>query len=146
MKWKTKEAAKKAKRRKTKNQKRKRAKKKEYIIKEIEIIAKINEGNISISMPKNFIEINESVNSLNKIEEGINDKFAENALDNSKLNILNLLNNILNKIKMGNEVLKEDIDNLQNLMVNILIGNDKLKKDVEKLNKEKKKKTWKLRS
>ena len=40
-------------------------------------------------MPKNTIEINQSINSLNKIEEGINDKWAENALDNSKLNILN---------------------------------------------------------
>jgi hypothetical protein len=93
-------------------------------------------------MPKNFIEINQSVNSLNKMEEGINDKCAENALDNSKLNILNLLNNILNKIKikMGNEVLKEDIDNLQNLMVNIVDSNDKLKKDVEKLTEEMQKK------
>ena len=95
-------------------------------------------------MPKNFIEINQSVNSLNKIEEGINDKFAENALDNSKLNILNLLNNILNKIKMGNEVLKEDIYNLQNLMVNIVNGNDKLKKDVEKLTEEMQKKNLEI--
>ena len=140
MKWKTKETAKKAKRRKTKNQKRKRAKKKEDISKETEITAKINEGNVSINMPKNIIEINQSVNSLNKIEERINDKYAENALDNPKLNILNLLNNILNKIKMGNEVLKEDIDNLQNLMVNIVDGNDKLKKDVEKLTEEMQKK------
>ena len=140
MKWKTKEAAKKAKRRKTKNQKRKRAKKKEDISKETEITAKINEGNVSINMPKNIIEINQSVNSLTKIEEGINDKCVENALDNPKLNILNLLNNILNKIKMGNEVLREDIDNLQNLMVNIVDGNDKLKKDVEKLTKEMQKK------
>jgi hypothetical protein len=37
---------------------------------------------------------------------------------------------------MGNEVLKEDIDNLQNLMVNIVDGNDKLKKDFEKLTEE----------
>ena len=154
MKWKKKEAAKKAKRRKTKKQKRKRAKKKKKklqkrqkkqkkkddITKETEITAKINEGNVSISMPKNTIEINQSDNSLTKIEEGINDKCVENALDNPKLNILNLLNNILNKIKMGNEVLKEDIDNLQNLMVNIVDGNDKLKKDVEKLTEEMQKK------
>ena len=93
-------------------------------------------------MPKNTIEINQSDNSLTKIEEGINDKCVENALDNPKLNILNLLNNILNKIKikMGNEVLKEDIDNLQNLMVNIVDSNDKLKKDVEKLTEEMQKK------
>jgi hypothetical protein len=54
------------KRRKAKNQKRKKAKKKEDISKEAEITAKINEGNVSINMPKNTIEINQSVKSLNK--------------------------------------------------------------------------------
>ena len=135
-----KRSSQKSKKKKNKKSKKKKSQKKEDISKETEITAKINEGNVSINMPKNTIEINQSVKSLNKIEEGINDKYAENALDNSKLNILNLLNNILNKIKMGNEVLKEDIDNLQNLMVNIVDGNDKLKKDVEKLTKEMQKK------
>ena len=130
----------KSKKKKNKKSKKKKSQKKEDISKETEITAKINEGNVSINMPKNIIEINQSVNSLNKIEERINDKYAENALDNPKLNILNLLNNILNKIKMGNEVFKEDIDNLQNLIVNIVDGNNKLKKDVEKLTKEMQKK------
>ena len=135
-----KRSSQKSKKKKNKKSKKKKSQKKEDISKETEITAKINEGNVSINMPKNTIEINQSVKSLNKIEEGINDKWAENALDNPKLNILNLLNNILNKIKMGNEVLKEDIDNLQNLMVNIVDGNDKLKKDVEKLTEEMQKK------
>lgn len=39
-----------------------------------------------------------------------------------------MFNNILNKTKMGNEELKEDIYNLQNLMLNIADINDKLKK------------------
>ncbi len=33
-------------------------------------------------MPKKTIEINQSDNSLNKIEEGIKNKFTENELDN----------------------------------------------------------------
>ena len=137
-----KRSSQKSQKKKNKKSKKKKSQKKEDISKETEITAKINEGNVSINMPKNTIEINQSVNSLTKIEEGINDKCFENALDNPKLNILNLLNNILNKIKikMGNEVLKEDIDNLQNLMVNIVDGNDKLKKDVEKLTEEMQKK------
>ena len=136
-----KRSSQKSKKKKNKKSKKKKSqKKKDDITKETEITEKINEGNVSISMPKNTIEINQSVNSLTKIEEGINDKCAENTLDNPKLNILNLLNNILNNIKMGNEVLKEDIDNLQNLMENIVDGNDKLKKDVEKLTEEMQKK------
>ena len=137
--------SKKSKKKKNKKSKKKKSqKKKEDITKENEITAKINEGNISISMPKNTIEINQPVNSLNKIEEGLNDKCAENALDNPKLIIKNLINNILNKIKMGNEVLKEDIVKLQNLMVNIVDSNDKLKKDVEKLTEEMQKKDLEL--
>ena len=135
-----KRSSQKSKKKKNKKSKKKKSQKKEDISKETEITAKINEGNVSINMPKNTFEINQSVKSLNKIEEEINDKCAENDLDNPKLNILNLLNNILNKIKMGNEVLREDIDNLQNLMVNIVDGNDKLKKDVEKLTEEMQKK------
>lgn len=132
---------KKDKKKKSKKSKKKRnQKEKEEIIKETEIKTEINEGNEDINIPKNTIEINESVNSLNKIEEGVKDRCNESALDNPKLNIINLLNNIFNKIKMGNEVLKEDLDNLQNLIVNIADNNDKLKKDVEKLNEEMKKK------
>lgn len=106
-----KRSSQKSKKKKNKKSKKKKSqKKKEDITKETEITAKINEGNTSVNMPKSTIEINQSVNPLNKIEEGINDKCAENALDNTKLNIINLLNNIINKIKMGNEILKEDID------------------------------------
>ena len=123
---------------KSKKKKKKKNKKKKEEIKETEITTKINEGNAN--MPKNTIEMNQSVNSLNKEEEVIKDKRAENTKDNPKLIIINMLNNIFIKIKMGNEVLKEDIDNLQNLMVNIADNNDKLKKDVEKLTQEMKKK------
>ena len=112
--------------------------------KETEIKAKINTGNISISLPKNTIEINKSVNSLNKIEEGIKDKSAENSLDNQKLIIENMFNNILNKLKMGNEALKEDILKIQNLMVNITDSNNKLKKDVEKMTEEMQKKNLEI--
>ena len=59
-------------------------------------------------MPKKTIEINQSDNSLNKIEEGIKDKFTKNELDNLSLIIKNMFNYILNKTKMGNEELKED--------------------------------------
>jgi hypothetical protein len=124
---------------KNKNKKSEKQKKKEEI-KETEITTKINEGNISINIPKNTIEMNLSVNSLNKIKEGIKDKCPENTMDNQKLIIINRLNKIFNKIKMGNEVLKEDFDNLQKLMVNIADNNDNLKKDVEKLTQEMKKK------
>jgi hypothetical protein len=124
---------------KNKNKKSEKQKKKEEI-KETEITTKINEGNISINIPKNTIEMNLSVNSLNKIKEGIKDKCPENTMDNQKLIIINRLNKIFIKIKMGNEVLKEDFDNLQNLMVNIADNNDNLKKDVEKLTQEMKKK------
>ncbi len=56
-----------------------------------------------------------------------------------------MFNNILNKTKMGNEELKEDIYNLQNLMLNIADINDKLKKKLLKsLPKKCKKRTWKL--
>ena len=79
---------------------------KKTITKNTEITTKINEGNVSINMPKNTIEMNLSVNSLNKIKEGIKDKYAENTMDNPKLIIINMLNNIFIKIKMGNEVLK----------------------------------------
>ena len=106
----------------------------------VEITAKINTGNISISLPKNTLEKNKSVNSLNKIEEGIKDKSAENALDNQKLIIENMFNNFLNKLKMGNEALKEDIEKIKNLMVNITDSNNKLKKDVEKITEEMQKK------
>ena len=123
---------------KSKKKKKKKNKKKKEEIKETEITTKINEGNAN--MPKNTIEMNQSVNSLNKVEEVIKDKRAEKTKDNPKLIIINMLNNIFIKIKMGNEVLKEDIDNLQNLMVNIVDGNDKLKKDVEKLTEEMQKK------
>jgi len=47
-----------------------------------------------------------------------------------------LLNNIVNKIKMGNEVLNLDIDNLKNLIINIIDNNDKLAKNVENLIKD----------
>ena len=123
-----------------KKKKKKNQKKKKENPKETEITTKINEGNVIIIMPKNTIEINQSVKSSNKIEEGIKDKSATNDLDNPKLIIINMLNNIFNKIKMGNEVSKEDIDNLQNLIVNIADNNDQLKKDVEKLTQEMKKK------
>ena len=125
---------------KKKKKKKKKNQKKKEEIKETEITTKINEGNISINIPKNTIEMNLSVNSLNKIKEGIKDKCPENTMDNQKLIIINRLNKIFNKIKMGNEVLKEDFDNLQKLMVNIADNNDNLKKDVEKLTQEMKKK------
>jgi hypothetical protein len=127
-----------------KSKKKKNRNKKEDITKETEIKAKINTGNISISLPKNTIEINKSVNSLNKIEEGIKDKSAENSLDNQKLIIENMFNNILNKLKMGNEALKEDILKIQNLMVNITDSNNKLKKDVEKMTEEMQKKNLEI--
>ena len=93
-----------------KKKKKKNQKKKKENPKETEITTKINEGNVIIIMPKNTIEINQSVKSSNKIEEGIKDKSATNDLDNPKLIIIYMLNNIFNKIKMGNEVSKEDID------------------------------------
>ena len=127
-----------------KSKKKKNRNKKEDITKETEIKAKINTGNISISLPKNTIEINKSVNSLNKIEEGIKDKSAENALDNQKLIIENMFNNFLNKLKMGNEALKEDIEKIKNLMVNITDSNNKLKKDVEKMTEEMQKKNLEI--
>ena len=140
------ENKKKSKKKKNKKSKKKKSqKKKEYITKETEITAKINEGNTSISMPKNTIGINQPVSSLNKIKEGLNGKCAENALDNPKLIIKDLINHILNKINMGNEVLKEDIVKLQNLMVNIVDSNDNLKKDVEKLIKEMQKKDLEIK-
>jgi hypothetical protein len=89
---------------KSKKKKKKKNKKKKEEIKETEITTKINEGNAN--MPKNTIEMNQSVNSLNKVEEVIKDKRAENTKDNPKLIIINMLNNIFIKIKMGNEVLK----------------------------------------
>ena len=127
-----------------KKKKKKNQKKKKENPKETEITTKINEGNVIIIMPKNTIEISQSVKSSNKIEEGIKDKCATNDLDNPKLIIIYMLNNIFNKIKMGNEVSKEDIDNLQNLIVNIADNNDQLKKDVEKLAGEMKKKDLKI--
>ena len=124
---------------KKKNKKSKKKKKPEKNV-EIKPVSKItttiNEGNNDIIMTKNTTEPNEPSVSFNKINNEIKDKCEENDLNNPKLNIINLFNNIVNKIKMGNEVLNQDIDNLKNLIMNIVDNNDKLAKNVEKLNEE----------
>ena len=121
---------------KKKSKKRKKPKKNVEIKSVSKIATKINKGNEDTITAKNTRETNKPSDSFNKIENEIKDKCAENALNNPKLNIINLLNNIINKIKMGNEVLNQDIDDLKNLIMNIVDNNDKLAKNVENLNKE----------
>ena len=121
---------------KKKSKKRKKPKKNVEIKSVSKIATTINKGNKDTITAKNTRETNKPSDSFNKIENEIKDKCAENALNNPKLNIINLLNNIINKIKMGNEVLNQDIDDLKNLIMNIVDNNDKLAKNVENLNKE----------
>ena len=98
---------------KKKSKKRKKAEKNAENKSVSKITKTINKGNEDTIMAKNTKETNKPSDSFNKIDNEIKDKYAENALNNPKLNIVNLLNNIVNKIKMGNEVLNQVIDNFK---------------------------------
>ena len=130
-----------------KNKKYKKKKKQEKTVKNMtisEITPKLNNGNTGINIDKNTNEINKPNDPINKIDDEIIGKNPNNELNNPKLNIINLFNNIVNKINMGNEVLKNDIENVKHLILDVVENNDKLSENVEKLNGEMEKKNQEI--
>ena len=130
-----------------KNKKYKKKKKQEKTVKNMtisEITPKLNNGNTGINIDKNTNEINKPNDPINKIDDEIKGKNPNNELNNPKLNIINLFNNIVNKINMGNEVLKNDIENVKHLILDVVENNDKLSENVEKLNGEMEKKNQEI--
>ena len=85
-----------------------------------EIKAKLNKANVGTTIDKTTTENHKSDDSINKIDDEIKGKHPENELNNPKLNIINLFNNIVIKINMGNEDLKVDIENLKNSILNVV--------------------------
>ena len=87
----------------------------------------------------NKLEININNKENNKIStqsnanNQIESQSKENIRDNSKINIINLINNIITKISMGNMDIKQDIDNLQKSILDIVDKNDKMKEKIDKM-------------
>ena len=89
----------------------------------------IGERDISININKENNKISTQSNANNQIES----QSKENIRDNSKINIINLINNIITKISMGNMDIKQDIDNLQKSILDIVDKNDKMKEKIDKM-------------
>ena len=85
------------------------------------------EGNINIQITQDVKDTNVQNDSENNENCEINVNPEE-----PKLIIINLLNNIRDKIKMGNKNIEQDIDNLQKIMLNIAGENSEIKEKLAK--------------